>query len=85
MGVSLVTAVSTIIVLNGAGNAVSQEHIPFADMKQCHAYARQVLGEDVTMNNNTFVRRTAIEISLGGNSRTGSMTREIVCAVTRKV
>lgn len=85
MGLPLVTAVSTLIVLNGAGNAVSQEHIPMMSMKECHAYARQVLGGDVVAKNDTFVRRSSITVDQagGGSSFQGTLTREIVCAVTR--
>jgi hypothetical protein len=85
MAIPNVFAISTIFIFNGAGNAVSQEHIPMYSMKECHAYARQVLGNDVTEKNDTFITTVSASVgsSGGGSGYTGRMTREIVCAKTR--
>jgi hypothetical protein len=80
-----VTAVSTIVILNGAGNAVSQEHIPMANMKRCHEYARQVLGYNAIETNNVFILRTKLEVDANGGGAThyGTKTREIACVKVR--
>ena len=84
MDIPTVTAISSIFILNGAGNAVSQEHIPMYSMNECHAYARQVLTEDVIETNNVFIRRTNITVDAngGGSSHYGRMIREIACVRT---